>query len=296
MRTRIALALALATLPLSGCAFDEGLNVHDMAGTVYVPKSVAPTADDVGMIYVGLYSGVDNRLGYPSPIAAPAASTAGADTFPYGGTSIGNFMTRDARLICSTIGARSIRDEGTEWALDLEVLQFPFHEGTHVWAWMDVLVVGTAGINNYTSCDRDGGFYSYYQIEVSPIEVQAFNTEWLVVFDPDDLPLPGNVPGGNASRRYLDPSGEYWQVTEIDPGTNSIRVFDLYSNGGRPALSGPTDPLIISEADLLPYGSQFQDVLNFPGKYIAPGDFVVETPAVLEKVEDVDLTLAYEVQ
>lgn len=292
MRIKLTLSLLLS-LALAGCAFDEGINVHDVGGTVTVPKSVAPDAEDIGMIYIGLYSGVDSRLGYPSPIAAPAASTAGADAFPFGGTSIGNFMTRDVREVCAIVGERDIRDEGSSWELDFEILQFPFHDGVVAWAWMDTLGTG----NPFTTCDRDNGYYGYYQIEVTPIDVSQNGTQWHVVFDDSGLPFPETIPGSAADRRLLDADGQYWQVAGYDEVEPSVNVFDIYDNGGRPAMSGPAQPAIISEEELQYYGSHFQDVLNFPGKYVFPGDYVSEDGFVLEDLPDhIELTIEYEVQ
>lgn len=301
MRTLRPLAAVLLTLPLVGCAFDEGINVHDMSGTVLVPKSAAATADDVGMIYVGLYSGVDNHLGYPSPIAAPAASTAGADTFPYGGTSIGSFYTRDARTVCQKIESRAVRDDGANWALDFELLQFPFYEGTSLWAWMDTFVVSTSGtvVNKYESCDPNNGYFSYYQIEVEPTGVDQDGTEWRVNLVDSELP---EVPGGSGNRRYQDAAGQLWQVTDIDLVNDAVNVFDIYSWGGKPVSSGPSQPIVISEAEVMYFGSQFQDVLNFPGKYIrgndgaSPGDYVSQTPVILDNLSgNIEITIDFEV-
>lgn len=293
MRTNPCTFLFLSlSLAAAGCEFDEGINVHDVSGTITVPKSIAPEAQDIGMIYIGLYSGVDQRLGYTSPIAAPAASTAGADAFPYGGTSIGSFMTRDVREVCSVISERDIRDEGSSWELDFEILQFPFHEGTAAWAWMDTLGTG----NPYTSCDRGNGWYGYFQIEVTPIEVTQAGTQWKVVFDDTGLPFPETIPGGAGQRRLLDADGQYWQVTGYDEIEPSVTVFDIYDNGGRPGMSGPAQPALISEEQLQYYGSHFQDVLNFPGKYIFPGDVVTDEAFVLENLPDrIELTLDTEV-
>lgn len=297
MRTQLSIATLLLALPLAGCAFDEGINVHDMHGTVLVPKSVAPTAESVGMIYVGLYSGVDNHLGYPSPIAAPAASTAGADTFPYGGTSIGSFYTRDARDVCQKIDSRAVRDDGANWALDFEILQFPFHKGTSVWAWMDSYVEGTSNI--YTSCDSNNGYYSYYQIEVVPTEVEQDGLEWTIHLEDSDLPT---VPGNAATRKYQDAIGQLWQVASIDIPNDTLNVVDIYNWGGKPVSSGPTQPIIKSESSLLYFGSQYNDVLNFPGKYVRgvngadPGDYVSETPVILDNLSgDVEITIDFEV-
>lgn len=297
MRSLLVLASLAASLALvTGCAFDEGINVHDLEGTVLVPKSVAPTADDVGMIYVGLYSGVDLHLGYTSPIAAPAASTAGADTFPYGGTSSGSFYSRDVRTVCQSIAGRSVRDGGANWEVDFEILQFPFYEGANVWGWMDTLITDTAGtiVNSYTSCDPNNGYYSYYQIEVDPVSVDSAGSQFEITLEDSDLP---DVPGGNSERRYQDADGSLWGVSAIDIATDVLTVGDIYSVGGKPAINGPSQPIILSYEELQYYGSQFQDTLNFPGKYIRVGDFVNDAPVVLDSLSGkVELTIDFEVQ
>src|SRR5687768_2757603 len=129
------LPLVITAAAYSACGkLDEGVNAHDLTGTVVVPKSVVGT-NELGMIVVGIYSGLDTRVGYPSPIAAPAQSAAGADTFPYGGTSIGTFANRDYRYICQRVSAREVRDAGANYELDFQILQFPFYEGAVVWAF-----------------------------------------------------------------------------------------------------------------------------------------------------------------
>ena len=133
-----ALASSLVALSaLASCGeFNEGINAKDIRGTVVIPKALA--GSNVGMVYVGVWAGIDTRLGYPSPEAAPQSSSAGADTFPYGGSSVGTFSTRDARFICEVISAREApRDMGANWEVDFEVLQFPFYEGASVWAFVD---------------------------------------------------------------------------------------------------------------------------------------------------------------
>ena len=296
--TKLLAALPFLLVLSTGCAFDEGVNAHDVSGTVYVPKSVAPTADDVGMIYIGLYSAVDMHLGYPSPAAAPSASTSGADTFPYGGTSIGVFTTRDTRSICQTVTERSIREDGNQWALDFEILQFPFHDNSVAWAWMD-LYTGLA--NTYRSCDNENGYYGEYQLEVEATDVSASGTGFEVLLEDSDLPFEDDIPGyaDDDDReefiRYQDADGQRWGVNRLDSATDTLYLVDIYSNGGSPATSGPAPSLIISTADYLYYGSQRQDVLNFPGKYIDVGDFVSEDPFVLENTNSaIELTIAYE--
>lgn len=116
----------VAALASSGC-YDEGLTVMDFTGTVKIPKEAArftfrrPVLDDdgepvldpgsgeplveddvvtdvrlIGPVYIGLYASVQtDTFAYPYPETGPVVGSADAqgigDTYPYGGTTLGDF-------------------------------------------------------------------------------------------------------------------------------------------------------------------------------------------------------------
>ena len=92
---------------LFGCSYDEGLVIEDMVGTVVVPREAATRTfvyDDgssvevtdsrlIGPVYLGLYASVLEGLEpYPHPERGPVfQSELPGDTYPYGGTTMGDF-------------------------------------------------------------------------------------------------------------------------------------------------------------------------------------------------------------
>jgi hypothetical protein len=89
-------------LLLSGCTFDENLEVRNLRGTVVVPRAAATRSvlrpDDtveevtdvrlIGPVYLGLYPGMlgaNEFTTYPHPSVGPTLVS-----HPYGGTSIGD--------------------------------------------------------------------------------------------------------------------------------------------------------------------------------------------------------------
>lgn len=327
-KTLYILPVAIAALAYSACGkLDEGVNAHNLTGTVVVPKSVVGT-NELGMIVVGVYSGLDLRVGYPSPVAAPAGSAAGADTFPYGGTSIGTFANRDYRYVCQNVSARDVRDAGTNYELDFEILQFPFYEGAVVWAFLDQFPYG--------SCNPARGYSDYKQILIDLLTVTEGSAgQFVVTVDqstlvPDETGPAGgpliftrftdsyNLTRPNAepwdegihdgdndhtgpcaenepidpedpiyckSTELIDEGGQYWEVEAIDDPARTIILTPPIGGGGTPIVEGGSgqarlylrwdDPLA---GDLglafVDYGSQYNDLLNFPSLSLGAEDFV----------------------
>lgn len=123
LRSSFRLAPLVALVGAAGC-YDEGLEIHDLVGQVVLPKEAAtfeftravlddngdPVTDPgtgeprfeteevtdvrlIGPVYVGLFASVrDDLYSYPYPETGPVTgSEAIGDTYPYGGTTIGDF-------------------------------------------------------------------------------------------------------------------------------------------------------------------------------------------------------------
>lgn len=89
---------------LSGCYTETGVTHVDLIGTVVLPKDASViemsdgedvwTIDDpraIGPVYVGVFSGLDATLeSYNHPEIGPVTE-AGANTYPYGGNTVGRF-------------------------------------------------------------------------------------------------------------------------------------------------------------------------------------------------------------
>ena len=304
-------ALASFLVALSACSdFNEGINSKNLNGTVVIPKALAGT--NVGMVYVGVWAGLDSRLGYPSPEAAPQSSSAGADTFPYGGTSVGAFYTRDQRYVCEVVAAREApRSEGANWVVDFEILQFPFYEGATVWAFVDQPNAG----NRYNSCNAGGGYYDYYQILVDMLDVTADpnGTDFQVVINPTNLTSESknwvseaNSPTNFKSVELLDEAGIYWEVIDVDDATDTLTLQAPVGGGGTPFANGSQPARLYLRDDVdtdgdgiaddrngVDYGTQFNDILNIPSKYIEPGDLVASESgaAILNDLSSVTITI-----
>ena len=114
----------LAATSLVGCAYQEGLEIENIFGTVVLAEEAAQvevtrdgqteTVQDVraiGPVILGLYPGVDNsQFSYPHPIVGPSFQSGSVgDTLPYGGTTIGDVrFSCIADLQCKVVSGRYI--------------------------------------------------------------------------------------------------------------------------------------------------------------------------------------------
>jgi len=123
MMRKLMACLALPALFAGGCQFDEGLDIQTMTGKVVLPRAAATrtfTLEDgteqeltdvklIGPVYLGLFSGVENGIErYPHPAVGPAyQSGLIGDTYPYGGTTIGDFQFACVEFLsCKVVSGR----------------------------------------------------------------------------------------------------------------------------------------------------------------------------------------------
>lgn len=289
LRHLIVAASALALLgAASGCNeylgnINEGVNVNNMAGKVVIPKAVLGS-NALGVVYVGVFSGVDMSRGYLSPLTAPAQVGDG-NTFPYGGTSVGDYYTRDARYVCQVITDRNVKDAGTNLEVDFQILQFPFYPGSAVWAFAD---------NDNSTCDNNSGYYDATAIFVTPTDVQPNATGWTVTFDTTDLALFSGI-NGSGSKQFLDPAGRLYKVSTVNATALTANVTDVFNYGVAPSVTGPYPSQLIKPEANMYYGTQSQVVLNFPTSpsygFVSTGDLVPTTPTIINDLSSVTLTL-----
>jgi hypothetical protein len=126
---------------LGGCAYDEGIIIGDMTGTIVLPREAATrtfthsdgsseTVTDarlIGPVYIGYFPGVEvGSQGYTSPVQGPVFQEGQpGNTYPYGGASIGDirFPCVEA-LKCRVVSGRYVNfDEIVSWFND--TLQSP---------------------------------------------------------------------------------------------------------------------------------------------------------------------------
>ncbi len=268
----------------------EGLNIHNMTGKILIPKAVLGS-NELGVVYVGVFSGVDNRLGYLSPAAAPA-QVGGGDTFPYGGTSIGDFYTRDARVVCTQVSDRNVIDNGTELELDFSILQFPFYPGSAVWAFADT---------GNDTCNGGGGFYDAFAIPVTPTDVTAsgtatgpvcgpnFLTDYVVTLESTDI--SAFTGAGVGVVQLSDPYQRLYKAKSVNPAAHTVTVTDFYNYCTPPKAAGPFASQLKKPNSRVYYGTEYQNVLNFPATYINPGDLVPSTATTITDTAPVTITL-----
>ncbi len=285
LRTAVLAVAAATVFAAASCDeylgnTNEGLNIHNMRGKILIPKAVLGS-NALGVVYVGVFSGVDNRLGYLSPSAAPA-QVGGGDTFPYGGTSIGDFYTRDARVVCAQVSDRNVIDNGTELELDFSILQFPFYPGSAVWAFADT---------GNDTCNSGGGFYDAFAIPVQLTDVTAAanGTDFVVTVEATDLSAFTGAGVGVVQLR--DPFNRLYKAKSVNTTAHTVTVTDFYNYGTGPKAAGPYEAQLLKPNTRLNYGTEYQNVLNFPATYINPGDLVPSTPTTITDTKPVTITL-----
>jgi len=131
--------LAVVALGVSaGCRYEEGLIIENLKGSVRIPAAAGTatvvradgtteelvSAKLIGPVYLGLYSGVDPvnvQEAYPYPARGPQfQGDQPGDTFPYGGTTIGDFrFPCFESLVCRTVSNRYVDfDDLVDWFND----------------------------------------------------------------------------------------------------------------------------------------------------------------------------------
>ena len=256
MRRLIWLALSIGVGVSVGC-LDEQLPEQNISGTLTVPGSQAENAYDIGIVYLGLYSGWDsNSLGYPYPSTGPVVGDASAgDAFPYGGTTVGRFAFACYQVLkCEFITGRFTN----------------FEEIISSYELTDEAGAPLTPEQMFDDCTFYYGFNSLEEFD--------FSGEELLDFARND-------------------AGDWeasWQIVRAQPRDNSVLYAyadnDLTScNPGDGSINRQPDAFVFRE------GTNFQDVLNFPVKYLTRGDFITSQPPSVEqdRLDGYELVLDY---
>ncbi len=305
MRQHLPAPFVLVLALASGC-YDEGLNIHDLTGTVIVPKEAATreisravlnddgtpvldgtgaptfttqTVDDprlIGPVYLGLYPSVTTDAEvYPAP-----PKLADKYALPYGGTTIGDFRFACLEsLQCQIVSGRFVDWQGiVDWYRDTVGKPIKDAAGNEV----------TNGEYLRSTC------YTLLSV-TSDAEVRVTATE-----DRND---DGNIDGldldfvKNADGDYEAPF-TIWQQ-------EFFKGFQLWSFMDSPdpasfkySTCDASNGFLENEYNQDFYaGTQFKDILNNPTFYIQRDDWVTSQPFTWDDPEQpgnvvIDLPIA----
>ena len=245
MTSRFAPALLGLVLLLAGC-FDEGIPERDLDGQVLIPADLVDDPRTLGTVYLGIYEGFDpDQLGYPYPTTGPQVGDAPlGDALPYGGTSVGEFVYGCYRATrCQVVTGRY-----PELAdiLDLHPLDNTDGQPVTVEEMFDQCTwyYGWNSIEEFSFVGADDLDFAQDEAGDWVADFRAWHTR---------------VPEGALIWGFVD--NDHTSCT-VDRGAVNRRSSE--------------DGIYFQE------GAHFQDVLNFPDKYITPGDLVTSEPTALE--------------
>ena len=301
-RRTYTLGLSLAgALLASGCTYDEGLTIKDLHGKVVLPAEAATrtffhpdgsseTLTDprlIGPVYLGLYSEVvDGVQAYPSPAIGPVFQPGvPGDTYPYGGTSLGDirFPCMES-LQCRVVSGRYVDFDGmVDWftnVLDDPIVDAYGAEVTNgdyiaqtCFDLMDYTTESEIRLTATKDKNEDG---KLDKLDLDFVEQAdgTFAADFTIYqqeyFQNDESGQGFSLWG------WMDaPSDKSYRFTTCDPkGGFQQQEYTSNFQGGRP----------------------YQDLLNRPSQYISSGDWVSGTPYVYTSVDDADVTITLDYQ
>ena len=267
---------------LVACTFDEELPHQDLKGTVRLPKEASQflygglsseeeqiVIDDprgFGPVYLGVFPSIqDGLFPYPHPEMGPIVNEGqDGNTYPYGGTTIGRFdWACYQSMVCKTVTGR-YKDYNDLLDFHNNVLEQPLltAEGHQV--------TSSAEFQErcfelmYSTGDQEMLF-------VNPeTSFELVGEEWVAEIEiPHVLAKEGMVVWG-----WIDmPSVTFdFNTCNSEQGATVSYYDQRYETG-----------------------TNYADVLNFPGKYIDNGDWVSQEGAIITNTDDeFDLEIGYQ--
>jgi len=313
MKTNTTFPILMAGLLAQGCAFDEGIIIENLRGTVRLPVEAASrTIQDeegnpveieadprlIGPVYLGLYSKIEPENvieEYPHPETGPQFQPDQiGDAFPYGGTTIG-----DLRFACLpslscrlTSGRFEDWDSIVDWFKRLDtpltdVNGFEIPNGEFLrqvcYDFLNVTSDEEMRVTAYEDTNNDGDINAMdldFQREGDFFVAEFEMLQQELFYEQDDADCtPGVDCRGFSLWGWMDaPAQSDLQFTTCaeDEGFGlEVREYNIRF-----------DP-----------GAALPDVLNFPSRYIAAGDYVSSDPFIWSDVYDEpQLDLDFEVQ
>lgn len=272
LRTGIAVVAFAATA--GGCTYNEDLPEVDLQGKVRIPKEATlitlvdsegqettltePDVRAIGPVYLGVFpSVVEGLYDYPHPEMGPVLQegTPG-DTYPYGGTSVGRFAWGCYQgLVCKIVTGRYENyDQIIEWfdTVVNDPIRNPDGEPVRNGAEYRERCFDA----NYYTSDDEVDF-------VGPLDFQEDGDYYVA----NVTILHVHFHEGAVVWGWVDMPSATFDFASCDPtgGETYTRYSESYAEGA-------------SQTDLL----------NHPGLYIDPGDWVSSDPPVLGTRDEVD--------
>lgn len=305
--------IPLLTLLATGCAYEEGLLIQNMTGTVRIPGDFAkrdvvqedgttvtlgPDIKLLGPVYLGLYPSVQPANvaeKYPYPEVGPQyKADVQGDTYPYGGTTIG-----DLRFACFSF-------------LTCKTTSGCFVDYQEIVDWF--ATIGTP-LKDEAGAEVTSGEYlrqTCYNILNATTDDEVRITAY------EDRNDDGNIDAGDLDFEYDEANNEFvgeftlWQQEffwdqnqeNCTPGKDCTGFtlwgwMDTPSEGSFSySTCDPLNGFQDQEYNADFYGGRAQqDLLNFPSKYITSHDVVAGEPFVWSNVDDhPELVLDFEVE
>lgn len=253
---------ALILAGLQACSFDEKLNSHDLRGTVKIPIEAikftygfddeAIEIEDIrglGPLYLGVYPSVQEGLyPYPHPEMGPIlAEGQDGNAYPYGGNSVGRFdWACYEQLVCKVTTGRFENYD--------DILDFFGNQLDEEIRTMDGHAVNSSA-----------------EFQERCFEVEYGTGDWEMLF---------------VGERDFEIEGEYLVARDVViPHVPFYENMQIWGWVDMPSPSFEFNTCDPSVGDNLNYyaesydlGTNGVDVLNYPGKYIDFGDWIVQDP------------------
>ena len=241
--SRLIAALIVGLL-LGGC-YEEEIPEQDLDGEIVLPGDLVTDPRDAGVIYLGIYEGYDpEQLGYPYPTTGPrVGDNPIGDALPYGGTSVGSYAYACYRALrCKVVTGRY---DSLSSLLETN----PVEE--------DEVLADTEDL--YDQCSWYYGWNSLREFSFVGTDqvdfVQDSSGDWVADF----RAWHTRIPTGAILWAFADND---FTTCSPDQGTVNRRYSE--------------DDQYFRE------GSNFNDILNFPDKYITEGDFLSQDVVTIE--------------
>lgn len=263
---RVCMPLALLpVLLLGGCVFQEHLPQVDIHGTVRVPVAAAtrmitdPRTGDlvevtdarfIGPVYLGAFPSIrEDLFDYPHPEIGPVISSdRPGNTYPYGGGTVGRF---DFACFESTV-CKVVTGRFTDYQ---DLLSF-FQD------YVDQPIT-----DQYGAAIESADYYQAYCYELFDYTAD-FELDFISGEDGLDFTL-------SADGQYFEAQFDMWQVEYhegmqiwgwMDAPNEKFDFATCNDNNGQQNTEYTSD---------FRYGTNYNDLLNFPSVYIHEGDWVV---------------------